>query len=98
MNPITYEAIRIEEKRRLHPRLIYTIEMFNYEFSILMRLYSLYKKRRSDKDIDTYFKIKFFRQLEKFPFINPLPYITMERGIDKAVKDVGILSFSYFFI
>ena len=98
MNPITYEAIRIEEKRRLHPRLIYTIEMFNYEFSILMRLYSLYKKQRSDKDIDTYFKIKFFRQLEKFPFINPLPYITMERGIDKAVKDVGILSFAYFFI
>ena len=98
MNLITYEAIRIEEKRRLAPRLYYTIEMYNYEFAILMKLYTLYKKRRSDKDIDTYFKIKFFRQLEKFPFINPMPYMTMERGIDKAIKDVGILSFAYFFI
>jgi hypothetical protein len=98
MNPIVYEAIRIEEKRRLAPRLPFTLEMYNYEFRNLARLYFLYKKRRINTDIDIYFKIKFFRQVEKFPFINPMPYMSMERGVDKAFKDVGILSFSYFFI
>ena len=99
MNPTTYEAIRINEKRRLYVRPCpYTINMFNEDFGILMNLYTLYKKRRDNEDIDIYFKIKFFRQLEKIPFMNPLPYMTLDNGIHLAVKDTSILSFSYFFI
>lgn len=99
MNPTTYEAIRIAEKQRLFERPTrYTINMFNEDFEILMNLYTLYKKRRDNEDIDIYFKIKFFRQLEKIPFMNPLPYMTLDNGIHLAIKDTSILSFSYFFI
>lgn len=95
---MTYELIRAIEKRTLLPRPEYTIKQYNSDFEILNRLYRLSKTERVDKDIDIYFKIKFFRQLEKFPFINPQPYICIKNGLDLAIKDVGILGFSYFFI
>lgn len=98
MNPMTYENIRAIEKRTLLPTPRYTIKQFNNDFEILNRLYRLSKTQRIDRTIDIYFKIKFFRQLEKFPFINPQAYMCMPDGLDLAVKDVGMLAFSYFFI
>ena len=98
ISPMTYELIRAIEKRTMYQRPRYTIKQFNSDFEILNRLYRLAKTERIDMGIDIYFKIKFFRQLEKFPFINPQAYMCLPDGLDLAVKDVGILAFSYFFI
>lgn len=98
MNPLTYEIIRAAEKRTMFPIRSYSIAMYNQDFEVLMHLYRLSKTERIDIGIDIYFKIKFFRQLEKFPFINPMPYMSLPDGLDLAVKDVSVLAFSYFFI
>ena len=96
---MTYEIIRAAEKQRLYMRPTrYTVEMFNNDYEILGKLYWLSKTERVDKHIDIYFRVKFFRQLGKFPFINPIPYMNATDGIDCAYKDIGILSFDYFFI
>ena len=98
MNQMAYELTRAIEKRVMLPKPQYSVQQFNTDFEVLNRLYRLAKTERVDMAIDIYFKIKFFRQLEKFPFINPQAYVCLPDGFDLAVKDVGILAFSYFFI
>ena len=94
---MTYEIVRATEKQRLWRRNGgYTKEMFDQDFCILVNLFKLSKTERVDQDIDIYFKIKFFRQLGKIPFINPIPYMCMTEGVTLAMKDVVDLSISYF--
>lgn len=97
---MVYEVIRVVEKRNTkhYQAYRYTMESFNYDFEILNKLYRLCKTQRIDPDIDIYFKIKFFRQLEKFPFINPMVYMNLPDGLELAIKDVNHLAFTHFFI
>lgn len=100
MDPMVYEVIRVVEKRnqKQFKSYRYTMKSYNHDFEILMKLYKLSKTERIDPAIDIYFKIKFFRQLEKFPFINPMAYMNLPNGLHLAVKDVNHLAFTHFFI
>ncbi len=95
---MTYEVIRVVEKRNQKNYRVYryTRESFSFDFKILLNLYKLSKTQRIDPDIDIYFKIKFFRQLEKFPFINPMAYMNLKDGLDLAIKDVTDLALQQF--
>lgn len=94
---MTYEIIKAIEKRSMIVHT-YSMSMFNEDYEILMKLYRLAKTQRVDRDIDVYFKIKFFRQLERFPFINPICYTNLPDGLHLAVRDVDVLAFKFFFI
>lgn len=98
LDPMTYEVIRVVEKRNQNSYKVYryTRESFKFDFKILLKLYRLSKTQRIDPDIDIYFKIKFFRQLEKFPFINPMAYMNLKNGLDLAIKDVTDLAIQQF--
>ena len=99
MEHIQDEIFRMNKEVGFYrPLRSYCISDYNRDFEILMKLYRLCKTQRIDQRIDIYFKIKFFRQLARFPFINPQPYMNIEHGIDIAIKDLSNFAFSYFFV
>ena len=75
--------------------IVYKLEQFIADFKILVKLLEIRDLAYKVAD-KIFFKIKFFRQLEKIVFINPLPYLMFEDGPELALKDVEDLAILYF--
>ncbi len=75
------------KKRYANNNGYYSIREFKIDYSILHGLLTNINKPRDYPEITVYFKIKFFRHLAKIPFMDPNPYMIMEDGCTKALKD-----------
>jgi len=96
MNPKLYEVIQATEKRNNYRIYRYTKLTFGFDFKILLQLYRAAKRNHSDPNIEIYFRIKFFKQLEKFPCINFRAYVNLHDGMDLAVSDVCDFAITHF--
>jgi hypothetical protein len=94
---VVYTKIVRDARNKTFKTYSYTKASFKADFKILMNLYRLCTTERVDNAIDIYFKIKFFKHLEKFPLINARAYTVLEDGEDIAVQDVAHLAQTSYF-
>ncbi len=78
----------------------YTHQQFQKDYKVLYSIYCILNKLEPARclDIQIYFKVKFFEQMRKIPFINNFPYTMMDNGIEMAIRDIedlAVLKFEY---